>query len=142
MDRTDPQTVGDVMTTDLLTVGPDERVDLAAVVMDRRHIRQLLVVDDDGLLLGLVSYRALLRLLTARRTGEIDERGPVRPFMAADPVVVTAATPLRDAIRVMLERDLSAVPVVEEGRPVGILSEHDVVDVARRLLHAPDPVDR
>ena len=58
------QTVGQFMATDLFTVRPDDLVDLAASVMTWRHIRHVPVEDDEGQLVGLVSHRALLKLLT------------------------------------------------------------------------------
>ena len=124
------------MTTDLQTVAPDERLDLAALVMDRRRIRQLLVVDDDGHLLGLVSYRALLRLVAAHRAGEIESGGLVREFMDPDPATVDIASPLRDAVRLMLECDVSAVPVLDDDRVAGLLSEHDIVRFTGELMEA------
>ncbi len=134
MHRTQRVTVGSVMTTDLLTVQRHETLDLAALVMDRRRIRQLIVVDDDGLFLGLVSYRALLRLLADQRAGDLEEGVAVGGYMDPDVLTVTPGTPLQDAIRLMLAQDRSVIPVVEDGRVIGILSEHDVVRVTAGFL--------
>lgn len=134
MNRADRITVRSVMTTDLFTVNGGELLDLAALVMDRRRIRQLLVVDDDGRLLGIISYRAILRLLTESQPEALREGVTVDAYMEPDPVAVTPDTPLREAIRTMLEAGVSVAPVVEQGRAVGILSEHDVVRVAGSLL--------
>jgi len=57
------RTVGQFMSTDLFTMRPDDLVDLAASVMDWRHIRHVPVVDEQGRLVGLLSHRTLLRLL-------------------------------------------------------------------------------
>ena len=62
------RTVGQFMATDLFTVRPDDLVDLAASVMTWRHIRHVPVEDNEGRLVGLVSHRALLKLLTGGRT--------------------------------------------------------------------------
>lgn len=124
------------MTTDLLTVGPDERLDIAAMVMEQRRIRQLLVVDDAERFLGLVSYRALLRLL-AEQAGEMGDDVAVRAYVDRDPPTVTPRTPLREAIQLMLEERVSALPVVVGGNAVGILSEHDIFRVAGSLLQRP-----
>lgn len=136
MNRTRRFTVGSVMTTDVLSVGRSEPLDLAALVMDQRRIRQLVVLDDDGRLAGLVSYRALLRLLADHRSGELGRGATVDRYMEADPVTVTPGTLLRDAIGTMLETGASAMPVVDGDRVVGILSEHDVVRVAGGILEA------
>src|SRR5437762_14278757 len=58
------QTVGQFMSTDLFTVRADDLVDLAASVMEWRHVRHVPVEDDDGRLVGLVTHRALLHLLS------------------------------------------------------------------------------
>ena len=97
MHRTGRFTVGSVMTTDVLSVGRSEPLDLAALAMDQRRIRQLVVLEDDGRLAGLVSYRALLRLVASHRADEIAEGGPVSGFMDADPVTVDPGTALRHA---------------------------------------------
>lgn len=128
------------MTTDLLTVGPDERLDLAAMVMDQRRIRQLLVVDDADRFLGLVSYRALLRLL-AEQAEAVDDDVSVRAFMDADPPTVGPGTSLRHAIELMIEERVSALPVVEDGKAVGILSEHDIFRVTGNLLQRSGDTD-
>src|SRR6185369_17187073 len=58
------QTVEQFMSTDLFTVRPDDLVDLAASVMDWRHVRHVPVEDDQGRLVGLVTHRALLHLFS------------------------------------------------------------------------------
>lgn len=130
-------TVADAMTAEVLTVGPGERLEPAGLLMERSRVRQLVVVDDDGGLLGLLSYRALLRLLAARRSGNLEAGGRVEEFMIRDPITVTPATPLREAVRLMLEQEVSALPVVDDDTVVGILSEHDVTTVAATLLDPP-----
>ncbi len=60
-------TVEQLMTTDLVTVAPDDPVELVANLLDWHRIRQVLVEESDGTLVGLVSYRAILRLVTDRR---------------------------------------------------------------------------
>ena len=60
----DNQTVAQLMSTDLFTVRPDDLVDLAASVMDWSHIRHVPVEDGDGRLVGVISHRDVLRLLT------------------------------------------------------------------------------
>ena len=59
--------VGQFMSTDLFTVRPDDIVDFAATLMDWRHVRHVPVEDDRGRLVGLVSHRALLRLVATGR---------------------------------------------------------------------------
>jgi CBS domain-containing protein len=129
------RSVGQFMTQDLFTVRPDDIVDFAATLMDWRHVRHVPVEDDDGRLVGLVSHRALLRLVAQGRIGR-DHKVTVEEIMKRDPVTVQPETPTVDAIRIMRELKLSCLPVTHKQRLVGIVTEHDLIVVASRLLES------
>ena len=122
------------MTTNLFTVHEDELVELVAFLMDRKQIRHVLVEDDEHKLVGLVSYRSVLRLVAAPGDqGSLGER-PVRAIMDPDPVVVAPETPTREAIELMRDHKVSCLPVVRDGKLVGIVSERDFMPIAYQLL--------
>jgi len=123
--------VSQVMSTDLFTIGPDDLVDVAAAVMHWKRIRHVPVEDATGRLVGLVSYRALVRLVGEGRGGA---RVPVREIMSPDPVTVGPGESCRNAMHLMHDRRLSCLPVVHDGRLVGIVSERDFLQVALELL--------
>lgn len=129
------RTVGQFMATDLFTVRPDDIVDFAASLMEWRYVRHVPVEDDSGRLLGLISHRQLLRLIAR---GLDKEAGPVmvREIMRPDPISVTPETSTVTAIRLMRENRLSCLPVVENGKLVGLVTEHDLIIVASRLLES------
>ncbi len=129
------RTVGQFMATDLFTVRPDDIVDFAASLMEWRYVRHVPVEDDSGQLLGLVSHRQLLRLIARGKRG--DEPVTVRDIMHVDPLAISAETSTVQAIRIMREKRLSCLPVVDgEGKLIGLVTEHDLVDVAGRLLES------
>ena len=70
-------TVEQLMVTDLVTVSPDDPVELVAHLLDWHRIRQVLVEESDGTLVGLVSYRAIVRLFAedASSGGDDGRRG-------------------------------------------------------------------
>ncbi|HKP72054.1 MAG TPA: glutamate-cysteine ligase family protein, partial [Pyrinomonadaceae bacterium] len=107
------RTVGQFMSTDLFTMRPDDLVDLAASVMDWRHIRHVPVEDERGRLVGLLSHRTLLRLLARGLPGGGVESVAVREIMKADPVTVAPATPTLEAIELMRTHRVGCLPVVE-----------------------------
>jgi CBS domain-containing protein len=126
------------MTTELFTVHEDELIDLVANVMDWRHIRHVPVEDSDGKLVGIVSYRTLLRLLARTTPGQLAERPvPVKELMTRDIVTATPKTTTLEAIELMRSRKVACLPVVtEDNRLVGIVSERDFLRVAGGLLLA------
>lgn len=127
------RTVSQFMATDLFTVRPDDIVDFAASLMDWRHVRHVPVEDDKGHLVGLVSHRALLRLVATRRIGG-EHKVMVSEIMNPDPVTVGPDTSTVDAIRLMREAQLACLPVVSGGKLVGLVTEHDLIVVSSHLL--------
>ena len=116
------QTVGQFMTTDLFTLRPDDLVDFAASVMDWRHIRHVPVENEEGELVGLLTHRSLLRVLSRGLHKGSDEPLVVRDIMKADPVTVSSTTPTLEAIEVMRSKQLGCLPVVDDGQLVGIVT--------------------
>ena len=114
------QTVGQFMATDLFTLCPDDLVDLAASVMDWRHIRHVPVEDEDGRLVGLVTHRALLRLLSRRTPAESNNPLTVREIMKTDPVRVSSTTPTLEAMELMRSNKVGCLPIVDDGQLVGM----------------------
>ena len=126
------RTVGQIMTTDLFTVHPEDLIDLAASVMDWEHLRHVPVEDHDGQLVGLVTYRTLLRMVS--KGPDARQTVSVRDVMRARPVTVESTTSTLDAIELMRKDRLGCLPVVEDGRLVGIVTESDFIDVSAKLL--------
>jgi CBS domain-containing protein/gamma-glutamyl:cysteine ligase YbdK (ATP-grasp superfamily) len=127
------QTVGQFMSTDLFTVRPDDLIDLAASVMTWRHIRHVPVEDDDGRLVGLVSHRALLKLLNH---GASDKPAPVtvREIMTPDPLTVCSTTPTLEAVEIMRLNRVGCLPVLDDGHLVGIVTSYDFLDASAKLF--------
>jgi len=121
------------MDTDLFTVNEDESIDLVANLMVWENIRHVPVEDDEHRLVGLVSYRALVRLIAE---GGAPDATPmaVSAIMRRDMVTCGPETTTLEAIRLMREHQIGALPVVRDGQLVGIVTQQDFMDVARDLL--------
>jgi CBS domain-containing protein len=125
--------VEQLMTADVFTVGPDDSIELVANMMVWRKIRHILVEDDQHRLLGLVSHRHLLRYF-GRSIQRDDSPIPVREVMVSDPVTVSPDTDTLDAIDLFKKEGVSCLPVVKDGRLVGVITEDDFVNMAGSLL--------
>ena len=117
-------TLGELLTRDLLEVAPEDTLGMAAEVMVERGVGSA-VVSDFGRLIGILTERDLLRAV-AGRVHSSEAR--VREWMTKDPITATTSTDLEEAARTMLEHGFRHLPVLEDGRPVGIVSIRDVVD--------------
>lgn len=126
------------MSTDLYTLHADEPIDLAASLMEWERIRHLPVEDDEGRLVGLVSYRALLRVL-ARDTSPERTHAPISEIMRRDPVTIAPEAPTWEAIERMRRLSIGCLPVVRDGRLVGMVTEREFLRLASDLLRAVTP---
>jgi CBS domain-containing protein len=122
-------TVGELMKKDVLTVEPSDSIGEAAEKMNDAGVGAV-VVTDFGRIIGIITERDILRAV-ASRTHSSTAR--VRQWMTGDPVTVERARPAEEAARMMLERNFRHLPVVEEGRVLGIVS---LRDVARAVVGA------
>jgi CBS domain-containing protein len=120
------------MTTDVFTVHPEDLVNLAASLMDWEHLRYVPVEDQNGHLLGLLSFRAILRLMAR---GQTDAAVPVREIMTKDPITIRPEASIYEAMKLMRDQDIGCLPVANaEGRLVGIITEHDFMELSAALL--------
>jgi magnesium transporter len=121
-----PDTAGGIMTPAFVAVSPDLRADqtvaaLRRVAEEAETVNYVYVTDPDEHLLGVLSLHKLV--LTRPETR-------VRDLMFRDPVTVRVDTDQEAAARILTERDLLALPVVDfDGRLVGIITADDVADV-------------
>lgn len=137
--------VRDLMTRDVVTLDAEESLLLADDVMRLGRIRHLPVVSGGAnVLVGLVTHRDMLRAsvsslagLSRNEEASIKRAVPVREVMMMKVTTIGPDVPAIEAATLMLERKLGCLPVVDEGgRLVGILTEADFVELARRYLEA------
>ncbi|AEE50330.1 CBS domain-containing protein [Haliscomenobacter hydrossis] len=126
--------VEEFMTTDLFTVQKDDLIQLVANLMDWRRIRYLPVEDTKGHLCGLITSRLVLRHLSKQT--ELDQPGAqqVQDIMIAEPVSVHPSMLILDAIKLMRDKKIGCLPVVQNEELVGIITENDFLDITARLI--------
>ena len=115
-------TLSDLMTSDVLTVAPEDTIGEAAQKMVDREVSSA-AVSDYGRLIGILTERDLTRAV-AGRTHSSEAR--VREWMTADPVTLPASASPKEAAEIMLEQRFRHIPVVEGDRAIGIVSIRDV----------------
>lgn len=140
--------VGDIMRRDVVTVGPKTRWPEAMGLLGRRGIRHLPVMAD-GRLVGIISDRdfkvAMVPAGASRTTLELTyllDALTIGEIMTRAVITVSPDWPVEEAARLMTRERISALPVVQDGRLVGIVTETDVVALFTRALGAGEPSSR
>lgn len=145
----DELTVGEIMQADVITVGPDTTVrELASILADKK-ISGVPVVDDEYEVVGMVSeadiivqdaelhfpyYVPLLdSVIYLQSFGKFEDRlrkmfgSKVKEIMSTEVMTIGPDASVRDAATLMADREINRLPVVAEGKLVGIVTRHDIV---------------
>jgi acetoin utilization protein AcuB len=129
----------DLMTQEVITVRPSQMLSDAVEAMRRKKIRHLPVVES-GKLVGIVTDRDVKRALPSVFSGDQDEydrvlnETPVDKVMTKDPYTVGPKDEIKDALAVMIERKIGAVPVVSNGALIGIVTDIDYLKALLKML--------
>ena len=131
--------VRDHMAVKVFTIRVDKKLLAVDEIMGWAHIRHVPVVDAQGRLVGLLSQRDVLRAsLSEIKSTPVDRRSQlghitIADVMRRDVLTIVPDAPVQEAARRMREHKYGCLPVVEENRLVGIISEHDLLGVVERL---------
>ena len=110
-------TLADVVKPNFITVAPEDTLGEVAEKMNAQNVGAV-IVKDYGRLIGILTSRDLLRAF-AGRVHPSEAR--VREWMTAEPVTVSAATPIEATVTLMTEYGFHHLPVIDDERPVGML---------------------
>ena len=128
-----PIIIADIMSTRVVTVEMDDRLTVAKEIFDQASFHHLLVVDEYQLE-GVLSGRDLLRAIspnlgssaeTARDLETLQKR--VHQVMTRNPVTVAPHINLDTATRMLLDNNIGCLPVLEDGKLVGIVTWKDLL---------------
>jgi acetoin utilization protein AcuB len=132
--------VRDIMTRNVITVGPDTLVVEAERIMKENSIRRLPVVEE-GELVGIVTKYDLLEAspspatsLSVYELNYLLARMEVREIMTEHPYVVAPDTPFEEALAVGQQEKIGSFPVMEDRKLVGIATESDIVRFLARVM--------
>lgn len=128
--------VRDLMSKSVVTIAPEESAALAARLLSRHELGALPVCAADGTLAGIVTDRDIVTRCVA--AGEDPGRVPVRDIMSPAPSVITPEAPVSAAARLMAQRQVRRLPVVEQGQVVGMLSLGDLARSRRTDTEAAE----
>ena len=140
--------VEDVMQPEVITISPKTSLPEAMRLVRQRGIRHLPVVDN-GMLIGIVSDRDLKRAMASPATSlerheltYLLDALEVAEIMTRAVITVGRTVHIEEAARLMVTSKVSALPVTEVGRLVGIVTETDVLGLFVKAMGAGEPSSR
>lgn len=133
--------VRDLMTPKVFSVRADKRLLVAREIMDWANVRHVPVVDAQNHLVGLITHRDLLRASISSQStkvADIERRQhqwtiPISEVMRANVQTIAPDAPVKEAARLMRAGKVGCLPVVSEGRLVGIVTEHDLLKLIETM---------
>jgi CBS domain-containing protein len=123
-------TASAIMTPNLVTIRPDASIDEAIDMLLREQISGLPVVNDDGQLVGVITEFALLAVAYDRRV----KNHHVSKYMTRELITVEADDPVSRVADLCIVHRVRRLPVLRNGRLVGIIARRDVL---RALVSSP-----
>lgn len=121
------------MTRNPITVLGRATIEQALRIMEEGQVRFLPVLDDQGGMVGIVSERDLFRA---------DPQALVEKVMTREVITVTEYTALEEAARIMVDHQISSLPVMRHGKLVGIITETELFKIFMELLGAREEAVR
>jgi len=118
--------VSNVMSTDLITVTEDYIVELVLKIMEWRNIRHLPVEGKDGELKGIITKKRLDRYLT---DDKINQQLTAADVMDRNPTTIKPDEDIKYAMLLMLDEGISCLPVIEQGKLIGIITDKDTQSI-------------
>jgi acetoin utilization protein AcuB len=128
-----------------MTVSPTTSVETALKRMREEKVRRFPVVDDDGKLVGIVSEKDLLYAAPSPATSlsiyelhYLYARITVSQVMTREVITVEEDDPLEEAARIMVDNKIGGLPVMRDGKLVGIITETDIFKTFMEMMGARD----
>ena len=109
----------------ILTISPDDSIKSAVRKMTSNRIGCLLVIDKQGKIVGILTERDIVKKVIDKSVEP--ERNQVSLAMTRKVLACTMSTPLTQAQQTMANRGIRHMPILENGKPIGMISSRDIL---------------
>lgn len=122
--------VSNVMSTDLITVSEDYIAEMVLKIMEWRNIRHIPVEDQAGKLKGIITKKSLVKYL---KDNKDSKQYTAADVMDSNPTTVQPDSDIKFAMLVMLDEEISCLPVVEKNKLIGIITDKDTQHIWSKI---------
>lgn len=130
--------VKEAMNQGVITVNPSTAPIEAFEKMYKEGIRRLFVMDDQGNPKGVVSYYDLIGILGSIKPGKVETTTlKIADIMSEDIMTVSADDNIEDAANLMIRADISGLLVLDDEKPVGVITKTDICRLVAAELLVP-----
>ena len=133
--------VRDIMRSPAVAISADTMLQDAYRTMQERGIRHLPVVEGEKLV-GVITDRDLRLATSALAPSPFPPGSRVSEVMTREPLTADASDPVEDAARTMRERKIGCLPILDNGRVIGIVTGLDLLDALIRMTGVDKPSGR
>ncbi len=116
-----------IMSKDIKTINQNWSLKDTSIFLESINHTGAPVVDDDGVIQGFMTLRDIMKGRKARQM-----HAPVKGYMSVKVVKIEEKTPVREVEKLMYVHNIGHLPVVENGRPIGIISRKDLLDFIKQ----------
>lgn len=125
--------VSSIMTKNVRTAGENQPIKAAAEIMDRNDIGSVVIVaGEPGVPSGIITERDIVRLVSS--SSQMSFKEPVSTVMKKPVITADSMMSLKDALQTMQAKNIRRLPVMHDGKMVGILTDKDIF---RAILKSP-----
>lgn len=133
--------IKDIMTNEVFVLHATQTLELVRSLMRIKHVRHVPIVEPDNTFVGLMTHRDLLAQ-TISHLADVDDSEQeyldrhihIMNIMKTDVLTVNPQMDVCEAISLLLENKYGCLPVVDEGKLVGIVTEADFMKLTQKLL--------
>ncbi len=126
--------VEEFMTTDIFTVTKEDIPEFSADMMDWQKLRYLPIENDNGELIGLITHRELLRYFADCYKNGMKNPKKLDEIMIKKPITIKPEQTIVEAMEIMMENNIGSLPVVNNGKLVGLITEANFLNITSSLL--------
>jgi len=126
--------VEEFMSTDIFTVTKEDIPEFSADMMDWQQLRYLPIESEKGELIGLITHRELLRYFADCYKNGMKNPKKLEEIMIQNPIIIRPEQTIVEAMEIMMEHNIGCLPVVNNEKLVGLITEANFLNITASLL--------